>query len=68
MAIQTSEFRRGLEIEMEGIPYQIVERRPGDIDACYSDPSKAERELGWEAQYDLEKMCKDSYNFAKKAL
>ena len=50
------------------IPYQIVERRPGDIDACYSDPSKAERELGWEAQYDLEKMCKDSYNFAKKAL
>ncbi len=50
------------------IPYQIVERRPGDIDACYSDPSKAERELGWKAQYDLEKMCKDSYNFAKKAL
>ena len=50
------------------IPYQIVERRPGDIDACYSDPSKAEKELGWKAQYDLEKMCKDSYNFAKKAL
>ena len=50
------------------IPYQIVERRPGDIDACYSDPSKAEKELGWKARYDLEKMCKDAYNFAKKAL
>ncbi|MBQ1735441.1 MAG: UDP-glucose 4-epimerase GalE [Lachnospiraceae bacterium] len=58
-------FEKANDIE---IPYQIVERRPGDIDACYSDPSKAERELGWEAQYDLEKMCKDSYNFAKKAL
>ncbi len=50
------------------IPYQIVERRPGDIDVCYSDPSKAKKELGWEAFYDLEKMCKDSYNFAKKVL
>ncbi len=58
-------FEKANDIE---IPYQIVERRPGDIDACYSDPSKAERELGWKAQYDLEKMCKDSYNFAKKAL
>ena len=50
------------------IPYQIVERRPGDIDACYSDPSKAEKELGWKAMYDIEKMCKDSYSFAQKAL
>lgn len=50
------------------VPYQIVERRPGDIDACYSDPSKAEKELGWKALYDIEKMCKDSYNFARKAL
>lgn len=58
-------FEKANDIE---IPYQIVERRPGDIDACYSDPSKAERELGWKAQYDLEKMCRDSYNFAKKAL
>ena len=50
------------------VPYQIVERRPGDIDACYSDPSKAEKELGWKALYDIEKMCKDSYNFARKVL
>ena len=58
-------FEKANSIE---IPYQIIERRPGDIDACYSDPSKAEKELGWKALYDLEKMCKDSYNFAKKAL
>ena len=50
------------------IPYEIVERRPGDIDACYSDPSKAEKELGWKAEFDLERMCKDSYQFAKNSL
>lgn len=47
------------------IPYQIVARRPGDIDTCYSDPSKAEREIHWKAQFKLERMCKDSYRFAK---
>ena len=50
------------------IPYVITERRPGDIDSCYSDPSKAEKELGWKAQFDLETMCRDSYRFAKKSL
>lgn len=48
------------------IPYQIVERRPGDIATCYSDPSKAERELGWKTKFDLERMCIDSYRFACK--
>ena len=48
------------------VPYQIVDRRPGDISTCYSDPSKAEKELGWKARYDLEKMCKDSYNYVLK--
>ena len=50
------------------IPYQIVERRPGDIATCYSDPSKAERELGWKTKFDLERMCVDSYRFAHKML
>lgn len=50
------------------IPYQVVERRPGDIASYYSDPGKAERELGWKAEYDLERMCKDSYRFAKNSL
>ena len=50
------------------IPYQMAERRPGDIAVNYSDPSKAFRELGWKTEFDLERMCKDSYRFAKNAL
>ena len=48
------------------IPYEIKPRRAGDISTCYADSSKATAELGWKAEYDLEKMCKDSWNFAKK--
>lgn len=40
------------------IPYQIGKRRAGDIDACYADPSKAKKELGWAAKKGLEEMCK----------
>lgn len=47
------------------INYKIVERRSGDIATCYSDPSKAKKELGWEAQRDLEKMCEDSWRWQK---
>ncbi|WP_027631804.1 UDP-glucose 4-epimerase GalE [Clostridium hydrogeniformans] len=45
------------------IPYKIVGRRPGDIAECYSDPTKANKELGWSAKYGIEDMCKDSWNF-----
>lgn len=45
------------------IPYQIEPRRSGDIAACYSDPSKAKRELSWVAQHDLVDMCRDSWNW-----
>ncbi len=45
------------------IPYTIMPRRPGDIDACYSDPSKALQELHWQAQYDLADMCRDSWRW-----
>ena len=48
------------------LPYKIVDRRPGDIDACYADPTKAKEELGFVAQYDLKKMCADSWNFQQK--
>ncbi|MBR4183043.1 MAG: UDP-glucose 4-epimerase GalE [Lachnospiraceae bacterium] len=48
------------------IPYSIKPRRPGDIATCYANPDKAFRELGWKAQFDLTRMCKDSWNFAKK--
>lgn len=45
------------------IPYSIKPRRPGDIATCYSDPSKAERELGWKARYGIEEMCRDSWHW-----
>ncbi len=45
------------------IPYKIVTRRPGDIAACYADPSKAKDELGWSAKKGLDEMCKDSWNW-----
>ncbi len=47
------------------IKYEIVARRPGDIATCYADPSKAKRELNWEATRDLEQMCKDSWRYTK---
>lgn len=48
------------------IPYRIVPRRPGDVAACYADTEKAYRLFGWEAQKNIEQMCADSWNFAKK--
>ena len=47
------------------IPYSIKPRRAGDIAICYADPRKAKEELGWEAQYDLTRMCQDSWRFAQ---
>lgn len=45
------------------IPYVIKERRTGDIATCYSDASKAERELGWKAENDIKEMCADSWKW-----
>lgn len=47
------------------VNYKIGARRPGDIPACYADPAKAEKELGWKAEKGIEEMCKDGWNFAK---
>ena len=47
------------------IPYSIQPRRPGDIATCYSDPSKAKRELDWEAEYGIEEMCADAWRWQK---
>ncbi len=47
------------------IKYKIVDRRPGDLATCYSDPSKALNELGWKAERDLNKMCEDSWRWQK---
>lgn len=48
------------------VPYKIVARRPGDIAACYADPSYAEEKLNWKAEKGIEEMCKDSYQFVTK--
>lgn len=48
------------------VPYEIQARRAGDIATCYCDPAKAARELGWKAQFGLEEMCRDSWNWQRK--
>ena len=45
------------------VPYVIKDRRPGDIATCYSDASKAEKELGWKAEYGIKEMCADSWRW-----
>lgn len=45
------------------VPYEIVARRPGDIAACYADPSYAAQVLGWRAQRDLKDMCVDAWRW-----
>lgn len=48
------------------IPYEIVARRAGDIASCYADPKKAEKILGWRAKFNLDDMCRDSWNYQQK--
>jgi len=48
------------------VPYEICDRRPGDIDACYADPSYAKEKLNWQAEKNIEDMCRDSYNFVNR--
>ncbi|MFR3498755.1 MAG: UDP-glucose 4-epimerase GalE [Paraclostridium bifermentans] len=45
------------------IAYKIAPRRPGDIAMCYANASKAKKELGWEAKYNLDEMCEDSWRW-----
>ena len=45
------------------VAYRIVDRRPGDIDACYADPRAAQQLLGWRARLDLKAMCEDSWRW-----
>jgi len=58
--INAFEKASGIKIKTLDCP-----RRPGDIATCYSDPSAAEKELGWKATKNLEEMCVSSWNFAK---
>jgi UDP-glucose 4-epimerase len=48
------------------IPYEVIDRRPGDIAVSYADPTKARHELGWVAEKGLEDMLRDSWNWQQK--
>lgn len=48
------------------IPYVIDPRRPGDVAVCYADPRKAQLQLGWQAEKNLEDMCRDAWNWQQK--
>lgn len=45
------------------VPFEMVERRPGDVDQCYADPSRAEAELRWKATRGLQDMCRTAWNW-----
>ena len=45
------------------VPYEVVPRRPGDVAACYADPTLAQQLLGWRARLDLQRMCADSWRW-----
>ena len=60
------EMIKGFETHSQKkIPYKITDRRPGDISACWADPTKAREELGWAAEKTLDDMCKDTWNWQK---
>jgi len=48
------------------IPYEIADRRPGDIAECFADPRLAEKVLDWKAEYDIDRMCLDEWRWQKK--
>ena len=54
-----------MKVNGVNVPYVIKPRRPGDIATCYCNPAKAKAELGWEAQYGIDEMCRDSWNWQK---
>ena len=45
------------------VPYEITDRREGDVAECYADPTKAKRELGWKAKKTLAQMCEDAWRW-----
>ena len=55
-----------IDVNRVPVPYEITDRRPGDIAVCYADPEKSARELGWRAERNLADMCRDSWNWQSK--
>ncbi len=48
------------------IPYRMGPRRDGDIPSSYTDPSYAKELLGWEAEFGIEEICRDAWNWQSK--
>jgi len=59
--VNTFEQINGLKLN-----YKITDRRPGDIDICFADPSKSKQIFNWKTESNIEEMCKDAYNFIQK--
>ena len=51
------------KVSGKNIPYQIIDRRPGDIAICYSDPAYAKEKLDWKVEYELDVMCEDTWHW-----
>ncbi|MEX2280175.1 MAG: UDP-glucose 4-epimerase GalE [Acidimicrobiia bacterium] len=49
------------------IPYEVIARRPGDVAATYADPTRAQEELGWRAEHDVDRMCEDTWRWQQYA-
>ncbi|WOJ96278.1 UDP-glucose 4-epimerase GalE [Congregibacter brevis] len=45
------------------VPYEIVDRRTGDVAQCYADPGYAKAQLGWEARFGVQRMCEDAWRW-----
>ncbi len=55
-----------IDVNRVPVPYEIVDRRPGDIATCYAHPGKSAEVLGWKAEKGLAEMCRDSWNWQSK--
>ncbi len=51
------------EVNQVAVPYEITDRRPGDLGTCYADPEKSEKQLLWKAEKNLADMCRDSWRW-----
>jgi len=47
------------------LPYEIVDRRPGDVAECYADASRAQRLLGWQADLGIDRICEDAWRWQR---
>lgn len=53
------------EVNNIKIPYQIADRRPGDLASVFADVGRAEQELGWKAGLSIQEACKSAWNFER---